>query len=286
MIWGSSYLFIKVLVDVASPSAMIAVRFALASATLGIVLALRGGRLPGLGVIWLHLLVMAVCANVLPFLLIAWSQQHATSALAAVLNATTPLFTLLFAALLFRNDVFTGDRLAGVIVGFTGVALLTGTSFLNLNDATSLGELALIGSSACYGFGYAYARQFVRGDPLQNVTTQLTLGMLITSPIALYSGWIRPENLTVLNGAAWIVLGAVGTGLAYIFLYGLIGDIGAMRASLVTYITPVVGVILGWVLLGEYLGIGGLAGMVLTVAGIAISYGWTHWLRRGSARRG
>jgi drug/metabolite transporter (DMT)-like permease len=272
ILWGASYLFIKVLVDVASPSAMIAVRFALGASVLGILLTLRGGRLPRPGKLWLHLLVMSVIANVLPFLLIAWSQQHATSAIAAVLNATTPLFTLLFAALLFHNDTFSRERVAGLLLGFAGVALLTGTSLLNFDEA-ALGELALLGSSLCYGFGYGYARRFVRGEPLQLVTTQLLFGFLITAPIALATGWVRPENLTLLNAAAWLVLGAFGTGVAYIFFYALISSIGPTRTSLVTYITPIVGVILGWLLLEEYLGLTGMAGMLLIITGIATSYG-------------
>jgi drug/metabolite transporter (DMT)-like permease len=280
LLWGSSYLFVKVLVDVASPSAMIAVRFALGAATLGIVLMARGGRLPGFGIVWLHLLVMSVVANVMPFMLIAWSQRHATSAIGAVLNATTPFFTLMFAVIIFSIDRFTRERVIGIALGFLGVALLTGNSLVNVRDETSLGELALLGSSACYGFGYAYARRFVRGDPLQNVTTQLSMGFLITLPIALYGGWVRPENLTVPNSAAWIVLGIAGTGLSYILFYRLIDGIGATRTSLVTYITPVVGVVLGWLVLDEYLGFSGLAGMLLIVAGIAISYSWAQRLRR------
>ncbi|HUG15677.1 MAG TPA: DMT family transporter [Thermomicrobiales bacterium] len=281
LMWGSAYLFVKVLVDVASPSAMIAVRFALGVGTLGVVLLARGGRLPRFGIMWLHLLVMAVISNAVPFMLIAWSQQYATSAIAAVLNATTPFFTLLFAVIVFSIDRFTRERVIGIALGFAGVALLTGNSLVNVRDDASLGELALLGSSACYGFGYAYARRFVRGEPLQNVTFQLLLGFLITAPLALYGGWVRPANLTILNAAAWIILGVAGTGLSYILFYRLIGGIGATRTSLVTYITPVVGVVLGWLVLGEYLGVSGLAGMLLIVGGIAISYGWARRLRRG-----
>lgn len=280
LMWGSAYLFVKVLVDVASPSVMIAVRFALGAGTMGIVLIARGGRLPAFGSMWLHLLVMSVVANVMPFLLIAWSQQYATSAIAAVLNATTPFFTLIFAVIIFSIDRFTRERIAGAVLGFLGVALLTGSSLVTVRDEASLGELALLGSSACYGFGYAYARRFVRGDPLQNVTFQLLLGFLITTPIAMYGGWLRAENLTVLNASAWLVLGVAGTGLSYILFYRLIAGIGATRTSLVTYITPVVGVVLGWLVLGEFLGVGGLLGMVLVVTGIAVSYGWAQRLRR------
>jgi drug/metabolite transporter (DMT)-like permease len=279
-LWGSSYLFIKVLVDAASPSAMIAVRFALGAGVLGAVLLLRGGRLPAWGPVWMHLLVMSVCGNVVPFLLIAWSQRHAASSLAAILNATIPFFTLLFAALVFRSDRINSAQMIGLVLGFGGVALLTGSTILDFGSASGLAELALVGSSLCYGFAFAYARRFVRGDPLANVTAQLTIGCLIMTPLALRSGWIRPEHLDALDVAAWITLGAAGTGLAYIIYYSLIREIGAPRASLVTYIIPIVGVVLGRLLLDERFGRWGVAGMALIVLGIAVSYGWHRRLRR------
>ncbi len=279
-IWGSSYLFIKVLVEAVSPAVMVLARFALGAAVLGVILALRGGSLPKGGRIWLHLGVMSIFVNVVPFLLIAWGSQHADSALAAVLNGTTPLFTLLFAAAIFGSERFTLARVMGVLLGLAGMAALTGSSLLEIGDSASMGALALLMSSVCYGFGFAYARQFVRGDALANVTAQLTIGVIITTPIALATGWVRTENLNAGNIAAWIVLGVFGTGIAYIFYYTLIGQIGATRASLVTYITPVVGLILGWLVLSENLGLSGIAGMILIIAGVAISYGWHKRLRR------
>jgi drug/metabolite transporter (DMT)-like permease len=284
LIWGSSYLFIKLLVDAVSPAVMVSVRFGMGAAALGAVLGLRGGRLPGRGIIWFHLAVMSLFVNVVPFLLIAWGSQHAESALAAVLNGSTPLFALLFAAAVFRSEVFTLARVSGVLLGFAGVIALTGGSLRDLGSTASLGELALLLSSVCYGFGFAYARQFVKGDPLSNVTAQLLIGLAITTPIALTTGWVRTEHLHAGNIAAWIVLGVFGTGIAYLFYYSLIGQIGATRASLVTYITPVVGVILGWIVLRENLGLTGIAGMLLIIAGVAISYGWHKRLRRRSAR--
>lgn len=279
-IWGSSYLFIKVLVDVVSPAVMVAVRFGLGSSVLGAVLLARGGRLPAQRSTWLHLSVMSIFANVLPFMLIAWGSRNTESALAAVLNATTPLFTLIAAAAVFRSERFTLPKVAGVAIGLIGVAFLTGSALLQIGSAVSLGTLALLCSSVCYGFGFAYARQFVRGDPLSNVTAQLLIGLAIITPIALATGWVRTEDLRASHLAAWFILSVFGTGLAYIFYYSLIGQIGATSASLVTYVVPVVGVILGWLVLDEYLGVSGLSGMLLIVAGVAISYGWHKRLLR------
>jgi drug/metabolite transporter (DMT)-like permease len=283
-IWGSSYLFIKVLVDAVSPAVMVSVRFGMGALALGAVLAVRGGRLPAPGGIWFHLAVMSIFVNVTPFLLIAWGSQTADSALAAVLNGTTPLFALVFAAAIFRSESFTAARVGGVLLGFTGVVALTGGALRDFGSTASLGELALLCSSVCYGFGFAYARQYVRGDPLSNVTAQLIIGAAITTPIAVSTGWVRTENLHAGNIAAWVILGILGTGIAYLFYYSLIGQIGATRASLVTYITPVVGLILGWLVLSENLGLAGIAGMALIIAGVAISYGWHRRLLRNTSR--
>lgn len=278
--WGSSYLFIKVLVDAVSPAVMVAVRFALGASVLGAILAARHGRLPARGKIWFHLCVMSLFVNITPFLLIAWGSRHTDSALAAVLNGTTPLFTLVFAAAVFRSETFSVARIAGVVLGFAGVIALTDGVFSSPGSATGLGELALLISSVCYGFGFAYARRFITGDPLSNVTAQLMIGTVVTIPIALATGWVRTEHLNPLNIGAWIILGVFGTGVAYLFYYSLISQIGATRASLVTYITPVVGLILGWIVLEENLGWAGVLGMVLIIAGVAVSYSRNPRLHR------
>jgi drug/metabolite transporter (DMT)-like permease len=272
LIWGSSYLFIAVLVDEVSPLTTIWVRFALGAAVLGMALIARGGRLPSRAIVWPHLTMMSIFGNVIPFALIAWAQQYTTSALAAVLNATIPFFTLIFATLVFRADQISGAKLAGIGCGFLGVALLTGPSIFNVGSEGGMAELALLVASLCYGFAFAYARRFVRGDPLGNVTAQLMIGFVVVAPFALRFGWVHTSELDAFEIGAWIALSAFGTGLAYIFYYALIRDIGPTRASLVTYIIPVVGVVLGWLLLDEYLGLSGLLGMALIVLGIAVSY--------------
>jgi drug/metabolite transporter (DMT)-like permease len=283
VIWGSSYLFIKVLVEAVSQAVMIAGRFALGFVTLSIILMVRGGSLPRWGRPWALLLVMSIVGNVIPFFLIAWAEQHTTSALAAVLSATTPLFTLLIAAAVFRIDRLTKDRAIGLVIGFLGVAILTGRSILDVASTSGLGALALLGSSVCYGFSFAFARQYIRGDPASNVTAQSLMSLLLITPFAILTGWVHTEHLHAGNIAAWLVLGAFGTGIAYIFYYALISEIGATPASLVTYIIPVVGLILGWLVLDERLGLNGIVGMILIVAGVAVSYGWHRRGRRQQA---
>ncbi|MDQ3548510.1 MAG: DMT family transporter, partial [Chloroflexota bacterium] len=272
-IWGSSYLFIKLLIDAADPVTIIALRMVLGAATLGLILLAQRRRLPAWGAVWGHLALMSLLGNLLPFWLIAWSQKYTTSALAAVLNAAIPLFTLLIAAIAFRMERITPNRVAGITLGISGVAFLTGRSVLDVQSSGGLGELALLAASLCYGFAFAYARRYVRGNPLANVTAQLGIGAIVITPVALLTGWIETDKLAATDIAGWIVLSAVGTGLAYVVYYSLIAEMGATAASFVTYIIPVVGVILGWIFLDERLAWTGFLGMALIVMGVWVSVG-------------
>ena len=148
-IWGSSYLFIKLLVDAVDPVTIIAVRMVIGAATLGAILLFQRGRLPERGIVWPHLAMMSLLGTLLPFWLIAWSQQHTTSALAAVLNAAIPLFTLLIAAAAFRIERITPNRLAGIALGLVGVGLLTGRSVLDIGSSGGRGALAQHGARHC-----------------------------------------------------------------------------------------------------------------------------------------
>lgn len=285
-IWGSAYLFITSLVDEVSPWAMILVRLLLGAGVLGLVLIARGGRLPERGVVWLHLAAMAVLGNLLPFWLIAWSQQHATSSIAAVLNATIPFFTLLTAALVFRMERIRANHLLGVLLGTIGTLALTGGSLLDLGSTTGQGELALLVSSACYGVAFAYARRFVRGEPVALVTAQLLVGAVLCAPLAWQDWRVEWGSLGVLELLAWLTLGAIGTGFAYVIYYALIADLGATAASFVTYLIPVVGVLLGWLVLSESLGWLGLLGMLLIALGVSVSYGLHRRVLPALQRRG
>jgi drug/metabolite transporter (DMT)-like permease len=280
-IWGSSYLFIKLLVDAVDPITIIAFRMVLGALTLGVILLAQRRRLPAWGTTWGHLAVMSLLGNLLPFWLIAWSQKHTTSALAAVLNAAIPLFTLLIAATAFRMERITPNRVAGIALGMVGVGFLTGRSVLDYESSGGLGALALLAASLCYGFAFAYARRFVRGNPLSNVTAQLGMGAIVIAPVALLVGSIETDRLAATDIAGWVVLSAVGTGLAYVIYYALIAEMGATAASFVTYIIPVVGIILGWAVLDEHLAWTGFLGMALIVVGVWVSVGRRQQVSEG-----
>nr|BAL52564.1 hypothetical conserved protein [uncultured prokaryote] len=275
-IWGSSYLFIKIAVGGVPPLALVEVRLLLGAAVLLVVRWWARQAWPACRV-WPHLVVMAVIGNVVPFLLIAWSEQHIDSGLASVLNATTPFFTVVFAVLAFRTESLTVAKTAGLVLGFLGVAVLSGADLAAVRTASAQAELAVLASSACYGLGFAYARRFLRGAPLALAASQIAVAAVLLLPPSLVlvdRATLQPSGSAVLAVA---VLGVLGSGLAYVLYYRLIGSAGAVVASLATYLMPPVGVTLGWLVLGEPVGWRLLAGVVLILAGMAAVQGRSGW---------
>ena len=272
-IWGSSYLMIKVAVAGIPPLPLVGGRLVLGAATLLVVLALRGIRLPRRPATWVDLTVMALTGNIVPFLLIAWGEQHIDSGLAAVLNATTPFFAVLFAVLAFRAERFSTAKLAGLLLGFGGVLVLSGADLATLASSSAQGQLAILLSSACYGFGFAYARARLRGEPLALSAGQILVASALLAPPTLLLTDPPALELTLPRLAAWIGLGAVSSGLAYILYYRLIAQVGAVNASLSTYLMPPVGVTLGWLILGEPVGWRTIAGVAGILAGLAVVQG-------------
>ncbi len=272
-IWGSSYLMIKVAVAGIPPLPLVGGRLVLGAATLLAVLALRGIRLPRRPAAWADLTVMALAGNIAPFLLIAWGEQHIDSGLAAVLNATTPFFAVLFAVLAFRAERFSRAKLAGLLLGFGGVLVLSGADLAALASSSAQGQLAILLSSACYGFGFAYARARLRGEPLALSAGQILVASALLAPPALLLTDLPSLELTLPRLVAWIGLGAVSSGLAYILYYRLIAQVGAVNASLSTYLMPPVGVTLGWLILDEPVGWRTVAGVVGILAGLAVVQG-------------
>ncbi len=283
-IWGSSYLFIKVAVEGFPPILLVEGRLLLGAAVLLVIRWWMRQRWPARPV-WPHLVVMALLGNVVPFLLIAWSEQHIDSGLAAVLNATTPFFTVLCGVLVFRVEQLTLCRAVGVALGFVGVAVLSGAGLAAFRSASTQGQLAVLASSACYGLGFAYARRFAHGAPLALAAAQVGLSAVLLSPLVFVSGVPRDLHPTVPQLLALGTLGVVSSGVAYVLYYRLIASAGAVVASLATYLMPPVGVVLGWAVLGESIGWRLIVGVVLILAGMAVVQGRTGWLALRRAAR-
>jgi drug/metabolite transporter (DMT)-like permease len=231
-------------------------------------------RLPRERTPWAHLTVMAVVANIAPYFLFGWGIERIASGLAGVLNATTPLFTLAF-VLTTRSDRLSAVRASGLLLGFVGVVILAapwGTAALG---GSLLGVGACLLGSACYAASYVYARRFLTGrgfSALALSTGQMAAGallLMLATPVV-----IRGEvTVTPIVLASVVVLGVLGTGVAYVLNYRLITDEGAVGASTVTYLIPVVAVILGALILDERVTWNIVAGALIVLAGVAISEG-------------
>jgi drug/metabolite transporter (DMT)-like permease len=253
IIWGSSFLFMKVALTGLAPAQVAWGRLVLGALTLGVFMLIRRERLPRRPIVWLHLAVVGVVFCVLPFLLFSWAQQHVTSGLASIYNATTPIMTAVMAWAVFRVERLKPVQIGGIVLGILGVLVIVGP-WQGLDfDQSLVAQGAILGATACYGLGLAYMRRFLANtglSPLSFAFSYIALAaavMVVLTPV-IALGPIRWDPWVV---GSMLLLGCLGTGVAYIWNQNALRAWGPTRASTVTYITPVVGVILGMVVLGE-----------------------------------
>jgi drug/metabolite transporter (DMT)-like permease len=268
-IWGWSFLFIKVAVEGLTPTTVAWTRIALGAAVLYAILRHQGGRIPVDRTSLRHYAVAATTGNIVPFTLLAWGEQHITSALTAVLNASTPLFTAVFAAI-GLSERLRPVQIAGLALGMAGVAVAAGLGASDLEGSSTAGALAAILAGAAYGIAFVYMRRhLVSYPPVVAATGQLATGAVMLFPLAALTSVVDGVSLTPTRLGAILALGVVGTGLAYVLNYRVIGELGPTKASLVTYVIPVVAVVVGIVVLDEPFEWRLVVGGLLTVGGIA-----------------
>lgn len=274
-LWGPSFLFIKVAVGEISPLTLVLGRVAIGAAFLSAVLVSQRRQLPGDRRVWRILAFTALMQNALPWVLLSWGEQYIDSALASILNGTTPLFTIVLAHFLVEGDRITSSKLLGVVLGFAGLFLLILPSLALGVRASTWGIIAVTLASAAYGVAIVYGRNHLRGlPPLVAPTTQLLLATLYMLPITLLID--RPWNLAVPSPAAMaslFALGIMGTGLAFIVYFRLLETADSTYLSMVTYIIPIFGVILGVLVLNERLTWHSLAGFALILLGVMVVNG-------------
>jgi drug/metabolite transporter (DMT)-like permease len=270
--WGSTFLFIKIGVEALAPLQVSFGRLLVGTAVLLALVAARGERLPVERRTWARLAVAAVLLNVAPFTLFAYGEQHVSSVLAGIWNATVPLFTLPVAVLLLADEHAGARRLAGLAIGFAGVLTVLGV-WRGVGTTSLGGNLLCLAAAASYGLGFPYTRRYLahrREGPLALATAQLicatveiaVLTVLFTSP---------PHALAAKHVLSILALGAIGTGLTFMLNYSLIRDVGATVTSTVAYVMPIVSTVLGVVALGEPLRWYQPVGAVVIVAGAALA---------------
>lgn len=284
VIWGSSFLFMKVALTGISPLQVVWGRLVLGALTLAVFVLVRRERLPRRATIWLHMGVLAVTFCVVPYLLFSWAEQHVSSGLGSIYNATTPIMTAIMAGLVFRVERLKPVQIIGIAVGIAGVVVIIAPwSGLDLGQSL-VAQFALLGATACYGFSLAYMRRFVANtgmSPLMFSFLNIGLAaaiMIALTPVAALSR-LRLDPWIV---ASMLLLGCLGTGIAYIWNQNTLRAWGPTGASTVTYLTPVVGVALGMLLLGERVGWHEPVGAIIVFAGILLAQNRIRFGRRNA----
>jgi drug/metabolite transporter (DMT)-like permease len=274
VLWGSGFLLIKIALEGMSPIQIVLGRLLAAAIVMLVVVAYRREALPRQLTPWAHLTVMAVVSNIAPYFLFAWGEQHISSGLAGVLNATTPLFTLLF-AVSTHTERLTVSRVIGLALGFLGVVVLAAPWHDGGVGSSLLGVGASLLASASYAASYVYARRFLSTrqlSPLVLSTGQMVAGAVLLGILAPGIA-LQPMTFTTSVIVSVVVLGVIGTGIAYVLNYRLIADEGATAASTVTYLLPIVAVLLGLAVLAEPVGWNLAVGALIVLLGVALSEG-------------
>ncbi|HEY8457316.1 MAG TPA: DMT family transporter [Actinopolymorphaceae bacterium] len=279
LIWGLSFMFISIGVQALAPLQVALVRLIFGGVTLILIMLLRGQKLPRGWRMWGHLAVAGLTYNAIPFTLFAFAATLIPSALLGVVNATTPLFTLLLALMVLPTERPTPVRVAGIVVGFAGIVVVMGGPAIwqdiagGIVSEVVLGTAMCLAASASYGVASVYTRRYLTtsGHP----TVSLAAGQVIAGAVLValitpaFSGW--PSELPLHVVLSMLALGCLGTGAAYLLFYGLVRDLGATAASTVTYLLPVVAVVAGALVLDEKLTWYQLLGGALVLVGAVLA---------------
>ena len=273
LIWGASFLFMKVALVGVSFGQVAWARLVFGAVTLGIIALVMRVRLPREPIVWLHFAVVAITYCVIPFLLFAWAEQYVASSLASIYNAVTPITTAILATAAFRVEKLNRDQVLGVIVGVLGVVVVVGPWAVDALGGSLWGQLACLGAVTCYGFSFGYIRRFISPrDVSATASALLNIGiaaviMIVLTPVVAWHpitfSW--PVLLSLLG------LGALGTGVVYIWNMNVLRAWGPTVTSGVTYVTPVIGVALGILILGEHLTWNEPVGALVVIAGILLT---------------
>ncbi|PWB97645.1 DMT family transporter [Salinibacterium hongtaonis] len=275
LIWGSSFLFMKVALTGVSFGQIAWSRAILGALVLGIVMIVARQRLPREPVVWAHFVVIAVTNCVIPHLAFAWAEQHVSSSIASIYNSFTPIATAVLAALVYKVEKLTGRRIVGVLLGIVGVIVIIAPWNIGALTGDVQGQLACLLAAISYGVAIGYIRRFISHREISGITVAfMNIGMaaaimLVLTPL-LAVGEVQLDFWVV---GSLLLLGGLGTGLAYIWNIGIIRAWGPTMSSTVTYLIPVVGVLLGVIVLHERLSWHEPLGAVIVLAGILVTQG-------------
>jgi len=273
-VWGCSFIFIELGLEFLTPFGVTFIRCALGAITLIIIARIRKIDLPTDRKVWQKLWVVALLLNVIPGVLFAFAQQYVTSVFASIINAATPLMTLVFILVIFREEKLKREQIYGLLIGALGVMTVVGV-WKELGDNQLVGVIALLIAVSCYGASYPYSTRNV--IPLKLKPEALAAGQLIMAaitllPLFLING-ISNNSYPRQSVIAMLCLGIFGSGFAYIWNFSITAAAGSAIASSVTYLTPVVAVIVGRLYLGEVIVWHEIVGAIIVILGALLSQG-------------
>ena len=270
VLWGGSFFFGEIALAELPPFSVALSRVGIAALILILAVRAAGHRMPRGASLWGALIVMGGLNNLIPFCLILWGQTQLASGLAAILNATTPLFTVVLAHVLTGDEKMTGNRLGGVLLGLAGVSVLIGAGALRGLGVELAAQIAVLGAALSYGLAAIYGRRFARSPPLVTAAGQVTAAAVMLLPVVLIVD--RPWTLSSPGLSTWsavLALAVLSTALAYVIYFRVLATAGPTNLLLVTFLIPVSAIGLGAAFLGERLDANQVSGMALIGLGLA-----------------
>lgn len=270
VLWGGSFFFAEIALESLPPLTIVTLRVGLAAITLWLVVLALKLPIPNSPPIWIAFLTMGLLNNVLPFSLIVWGQSQISSGLAAILNATAPLFGVIVAGILLRDESATPLKITGVVIGFAGVIVMMDLS--SIATSSLLAQLAILAAALSYACASVYGRRFKATglNPILVAAGQVTGSTLLLLPIALWVDGNDPyANVPAQVWAAIISLAVFSTAAAYILYFKLLASAGATNILLVTLLVPVSAILLGWLFLEESLQTPHIIGMAMIALGLS-----------------
>lgn len=271
ILWGGSFFFVGIAVKELPPVTIVTLRVSIAALALLTVCRIMGYHIPKAPNVLRAFFGMGLLNNIIPFCLIVWGQTHIASGVASILNATTPLFTVIVAHLLTSDEKLTINKLAGIIIGFAGVATMIGPAALTGESSSLWGQLAILGAAISYAFAGIFGRRFktMGVPPLVTATGQISASTIMLIPLALVID--QPWTLPIPSSEVWAALlgiALLSTALAYLIFFRILSSAGATNLALVTFLIPVSAILLGSVVLGEQLEAKHFIGMAMIAGGL------------------
>lgn len=271
IVWGGSFFFVGVAVEALPPLTIVALRVSLATLALLAVVYFTGLRMPTDPEVWVAFILMGILNNVIPFTLIVWGQTHIGSGLASILNATTPLFTIVAAHFLTKDEKMTNLKIVGVIIGIGGVVIMIGHEVLVGIGDSVFAQLAVLGAAISYSLAGIFGRRFAQSGikPVVTATGQVSASSILLIPLAVF--YDKPFTLPMPGFEIWLAilgLALISTAFAYILYFRILSTAGATSLLLVTMLIPVSAILLGTAVLGEQLELKHMLGMGLISVGL------------------